>query len=226
MTEPLPLKHPRLPGLRRVDFVVAPSNAVALAMIDGWRDWPSGKMVLTGPRGSGKTHLAHVWAEAAGAQIVAGADLTPDVAPSLAATPVAVEDVDRITTRPAEEALFHLHNLLRENGQALLVTGAPGVASWGLGLPDLKSRLQGAQSAVLDLPDDALLTALLAKSFGERQLNVPPNVLSFLVRHMDRSFDTARRVVDQLDRQSLAERRAITVRMARGVLDNLPDDTS
>jgi len=226
MSNPLPLKHPRLPGLGRADFVVAPSNAVALAMIDGWRDWSAGKMVLTGPRGAGKTHLVHIWAEAAGAQIISGPDLTSDVAPTLAQSPVAVEDADRISDRTAEKALFHLHNLLRENGQPLLITGASTPAAWPLTLPDLKSRIQGAQSASLDLPDDALLTALLAKSFGERQLNVPPNVLTYLVRHMDRSFETARQVVDMLDQTSLAERRAITVRMARDVLDNLASDTS
>lgn len=226
MTEPLPLKHPRLPGLGRSDFVVSPGNAVALAMVDGWRTWPSGKLVLTGPRGSGKTHLTHIWAADAGAQIITGRDLSGDDAPTLARAPVAVEDADRIATRDAENALFHLHNLMRENGQPLLLTGANAVAAWPLSLPDLKSRVQGAQSAVLDLPDDALLTALLAKSFGERQLNVPPNVLTYLVRHMDRSFETARNVVEALDRTSLAQRRAITVRMAREVLDNLASDAS
>ncbi|WP_407492173.1 HdaA/DnaA family protein [Pseudooceanicola sp. MF1-13] len=226
MTEPLPLQHPRLPGLGRSDFVVSPGNAVALAMIDGWQNWPSGKLLLTGPRGSGKTHLAHIWAQAAGARMIAARDLTDQIAPELAHSPVVVEDVDRIGDRSAEEGLFHLHNLMRENGHPLLMTGAPGVAGWALTLPDLRSRIQGAQSATLDLPDDGLLTALLAKSFGERQLNVPPNVLSYLVRHMDRSFETARRVVDDLDRQSLLERRAITVRMAREVLDNLPPDAS
>lgn len=221
MADPLPLKHPRLPGLGRSDFVVSPGNAVALAMIDGWRDWPGGKLMLTGPAGSGKTHLAHVWAEASGAGIIAARALRDDLVPGLATGPMVVEDADKIGGTEAEAALFHLHNLMRQNGQPLMLTGARAVAGWPLTLPDLKSRLEGAQSAVLDLPDDMLLTALLAKQFGERQLNVAPQVLNYLVRHMDRSFDMARQVVDALDRASLAERRAINVPLARQVLDRI-----
>lgn len=221
MPEPLPLKHPRIPGLDRSDFVVSPGNAVALAMIDHWPDWPDAKLVLTGPPGSGKTHLAHIWAAAADARIVPARGLSQSDIVALASGPLVVEDADDLRDADDEEALFHLHNLMRETGTPLLLTGARAVAAWPLTLPDLKSRLQGAQSAVLDLPDDTLLSALLVKLFAERQLNVPPQVVSYLLRHMDRSFEDARAVVDALDRTSLAERRAITVRLAAAVLDNM-----
>lgn len=226
MSEPLPLKHPRLPGLGRSDFMVSPGNAVALAMIDGWRDWPGGKLVLTGPSGSGKTHLANIWASDTGARIVAAQGLTDTIVPDLANGPLVVEDADECSIDGSQEALFHLHNLMRANGHPLLITGAVAVASWPITLPDLKSRLQGAQSAVLELPDDTLFTLLLAKQFGERQLNVPPQVISYLLRHMDRSFEAARSVVDALDQASLVQRRAITVPLTREVLDKITPKAS
>lgn len=221
MSDPLPLDHPRRPGLSRDDFMVAPCNAVALAMLDGWRGWPRGKLVLTGPAGSGKTHLAHIWAEMAGARIIAAVDLADADIPALATGPLVVEDVDDLASAEGEEALFHLHNLMRAEGHPLLLTGGRAVAGWPLRLPDLRSRLQQAQSAVLEAPDDALLTMLLVKLFADRQLQVPRQVIDYLTRRMDRSFDGARRVVAALDDASLAERRAITVRLAGEVLDKL-----
>ena len=226
MADPLPLEHPRRPGLRRQDFIVAPSNAVALAMLDAWESWPRGKLVLTGPQGSGKTHLAHIWAEATGARIIAGRALDDLDIPTLSQGPLVVEDVDDITTDTGEEALFHLHNLMRDTGHSLLLTGARAVASWPLRLPDLRSRLQQAQSAVLEAPDDMLLTTLLAKLFDERQLQVPPAVIDYLVRRMDRSFEGAHRTVSALDTASLAQKRAINVRLAREVLDKLEHSES
>ena len=118
-----------------------------------------------------------------------------------------------------EEALFHLHNLMVEAGHPLLLTGTGAVAGWPLSLPDLRSRLQQAQSAVVEAPDDALLNMLLVKLFSERQLNVAPQVIEYLTRRMERSFDGVRQVVALLDEASLSERRPITVRLAAEVLD-------
>lgn len=223
---PLPLDHPRRPGLSRSDFIVAPSNAVALAMLDGWRGWPGNKLVLTGPAGSGKTHLAHIWAEATGARILDAASLADVTIPALATGPLVVEDVDGLPTPDAEKALFHLHNLMRDEGHPLLLTGAVAVAGWPLTLPDLMSRLMQAQSAVLDRPDDVLLSTLLGKLFADRQLQVPQPVIDYMIRRMDRSFDAARQVVAALDAASLAERRTITVKLAGEVLDKVGGEGS
>ena len=226
MESPLPLDHPRNPGLSRDDFMVAPCNAVALAMLDGWQAWPRGKLVLTGPAGSGKTHLAHIWAEDTGAPIIAAADLAEADVPALASGPLVVEDVNQIGTPQAEAALFHLHNLMQVEGHPLLLTGSGAVSGWPLTLPDLRSRVQQAQSAIVQAPDDALLSMLLVKLFSDRQLQVPAPVIDYLTRRMDRSFDGARNVVETLDQASLAERRGITVRLASRVLDMIDAEGS
>lgn len=225
MAEQLGFDLPVRTARGRDDFLVAPSNAVALAMIDGWRDWPLGKLVLSGPEGAGKTHLVHVWAAEAGAAIVAASDLAHADLPTLATAPLAVEDVDRIahdTTAPT--ALFHLHNLMQEAGQPLLLTGAAAPRHWGMSLPDLQSRIDAAGHASLDAPDDTLLAAVMVKLFADRQLTPKPDVIPYLLTHMDRSFAAARRIVAALDMASLAQKRAITRRFAAQVLDKAPDD--
>lgn len=226
MAQQLGLDLPSLPALARNDFLIAPSNALAVAMIDDWRNWPGGKLALCGPAGSGKTHLTHIWASQSGATILSAPDLPDYDIPQLAQAPVAVEDVPRIAQDPqAQTALFHLHNLTLAEGQSLLLTGAAAVPYWGLGLPDLASRLSATNSAHLETPDDTLLAAVLAKLFADRQLTPPADVISYLILRIERSFAAAREVVALLDALSLARHKPITRALAAQVLDKAGQGT-
>lgn len=191
-------------------------------MVNRWPEWPAGMLVLSGPEASGKSHLAHIWASLAGAQIFAARDLDKSWLPTLAAGPLVVEDVPEIARiAQREEALFHLYNLARAAGMPVLYTGRGAPGTWGLALPDLQSRVLGLGHVALNAPDDALLCAVLAKQFHDRQLTPPPDVIPFLVTRIERSFSAARRVVAAIDRFSIEERRAITRALAGRALDNL-----
>ena len=219
MAEQLGLDLAGKPALGREDFLVAPSNALAVSLIEAWPDWHSGKLVLSGPPGSGKTHLVHVWAAMSGARIINAKDIGTLDIPTIANSPLAIEEVPLIAGNVEEETkLFHLHNMALANGQTLLFSGGAALASWNIQLADLKSRLQGATEAQLQPPDDALLHAVLAKLFADRQILPKPDVIPYLVSHMDRSFAAAREIVRRIDRQSLAEGRAITRQLAARIL--------
>ena len=212
---------PAKPALGRDDFFVSPGNAVAVATIEATTPWPGGKLVLCGPAGSGKTHLAHVWAGQSGATVLSAVDLAAknqtsrnlagaDIA-TLAQGPVAIEDVPQIAANPeAQTALFHLHNLVLAEGHALLLTGRATPAHWHLGLPDLQSRMMGAHVVSLAPPDDALLAAVLAKLFNDRQITPKPDVIPYLVAQMERSFEAAAAIVERLDHAALAEARTVS----------------
>lgn len=211
MIRQLAFDLPARTAWRREDFFVSPANAAALAALDDWRHWPGGKMVLTGPKGSGKTHLARLWAAETGAAVLPATALDEADLPALAALgAVAVEDAEALAGHPAREAaLFHLHNLVTPTGR-LLVTAAQPPRDWALALPDLASRMQAAALARIEAPDDALLSAVLVKLFADRQLAVPPAVIPYMVQRMERSIDAARALVAALDARSLAEGRSIT----------------
>lgn len=218
----LALPLPSRPALGRSDFYVTDSNALAVAQIEGWKLWPSGKFVLSGPPGSGKTHLAHVWARLTGGLIVPAESLPTADIPGLAQGPVCVEDIETIAgNRPAEEALFHLHNLVLAQGHTLLMTARTPPLQWGLTLPDLQSRAEGAQGAQLSEPDDDLLSAVIAKLFADRQIVPAGDVIPYLARRIPRSYSAAQLMVEILDREALGKPKGVNRPLAGVVFDSL-----
>lgn len=227
MAEQLRFDLPVRTALGRDDFFIAPSNALAVALIDAPENWPGHKLALIGPEGAGKTHLASVWAAQTGGRIVEASALSRMDIPSLTHTPLAVENADRIAGNSAcETALFHLHNLMAAEAQPLLFTARQAPPRWGVTLPDLASRLGAVQQAALSAPDDALLSAVMMKLFADRQLRPAPDVIPYLARRMGRSFVDVARMVEQLDAASMAQSRPLTRAFAATVLDKAGPEAS
>lgn len=216
MPRQLAFDLPVRPALGRGDFFVSPANALAVAQIDAG-GWPAGKLLLIGPEGAGKSHLAQVWATETGAVVLEAAAL-PDLPPEALA--VVVEDAEKVAgDEAAETRLFHLHNHVLARGGRLLITASAPPRSWGLVLPDLASRMEATAMAGIAPPDDRLLSAVLVKLFADRQIAVAPSLIPWLVNRMDRSFAAARAMVAELDTRALARGGPVTREIAREVLD-------
>ncbi|MDJ1157152.1 hypothetical protein QNA08_02725 [Chelatococcus sp. SYSU_G07232] len=216
----LPLDLPVEPRYGAEDFLVSPCNEVAYALIERWPEWPDRVVRLLGPDGSGKTHLAAIWAARACAWTVRAAELTEESVAELApGGTVVVEDCD---AGPRDEhAFFHLLNAVRGRGGHALLTARTPPDAWGLATPDLLSRLRLAPAVELGAPDDALLKAVLVKLFVDRQLVVDTSVVDYLAVRIERSLAVAQRVVALLDREALSRGRRITRAMATDVVQSL-----
>lgn len=213
----LPFDLPPRSAMGGGDFVEAPSNAAALALILAWPDWPGPGRALAihGPSGCGKTHLGHILQARAAAAGRAVLFLeAPRAQPELPAGPVVILDEPRLD----EVDFFHLLNRLRGEGGDLLLLSREAPARWPVRLPDLASRLKAIAAVEVAPPDDALLGAVLAKHFSDRQIAVAPEVIDYLLKQMERSFAAAAELAARLDRAALAEGRAITVPLARRIL--------
>jgi chromosomal replication initiation ATPase DnaA len=218
----LALDLPVEPSLDPEDFLVSPSNEAAYAAVEAWPDWPDRILLLLGPAGSGKSHLASVWRATSHAWTLKGSDLAGADIPHLVSSgALVIEDCDRFP--PPEEALFHLVNAARERGCSILITARTRPDEWGIATRDLLSRLRLATTAVLDPPDDALLRAILVKLFLERQLVVDTTVVDFIAHRTERSVAAARDLVETLDREALARRRRINRALVAEVLRH-PED--
>jgi chromosomal replication initiation ATPase DnaA len=212
---PLDLGH--RPGHSREELVVSDANRQAVALIDAWPDWPATVVVLAGPAGSGKSHLASIWAESANAILVEPSEIESWVedAPT---RPVAIDDAD---VDLDENGLFHLINAAKAAGTHVLLTSRLFPSAWGVRLPDLASRLKAAATVEILEPDDHLLAAVITKLFADRQVEVEPHVVQFLVRRIERSLSTAIDVVDRLDRAALEQKTRITRALAAQTVNAL-----
>ncbi|MDA0305500.1 MAG: DnaA/Hda family protein [Proteobacteria bacterium] len=213
------------PAFSGEDFLVAPPNAEAVGWLDAWPAWPGPALVIFGPEGSGKTHLAQVFRTISAAIMVGAADLRESQPPSyLGDAPAAVlENAEAVLGQGLEEAVLHLYNHLKETGRHLMLTATQPPARWKIGLKDLSSRLNTATLAGIGAPDDALIAAVLVKQFADRQLKVDGEVITYMLARMERSFAAARHLVQSIDALSLAERRNITVPLVRKVLGNVKE---
>lgn len=215
--EQLVLDLPHRPALALEDFLVSASNAAAVALIDGWPQWTARAAVVAGPSGSGKSHLTNVWRLKSGAASLAAADLSEDAVASLESNKaIAIEDLDRGIAD--ERVFFHLINLVREKGYALLATSAVAPGDLSVELPDLRSRLRALPLVRIEAPDDTILKAVLVKLFSDRQLTVEPHVISHLALHMERSFEAAQRIVTVCDRLALSRQRRVSRGLAAEAL--------
>jgi chromosomal replication initiation ATPase DnaA len=212
----LAFRWPNSESYAREDFVAAPENLEALRRIEAWPEWPNPTLMLIGPAGSGKTHLGEIWARASGAQIVGGGALADVDLVALAGGPVLIDDADAVASAEAE--LFHLLNLIRERGVSALLTAARPPDAWGLGTPDLLSRLRLAPIVELQAPGDDFLRAVLLKLFSDRQLAVDPATVNYIALRIERSLAAARTIVDALDREALAQGRGVTRALAAEML--------
>ncbi|MDH3701094.1 MAG: DnaA/Hda family protein [Alphaproteobacteria bacterium] len=205
------------PAMGWEDFLVASCNEAAVDMIDRWPDWPAPAVCMYGPPGCGKTHLAQVFCARSGGALVAASAFGAMELDALLAKGVtwAIEDADRGVD---ETKLFHFYNLIAERNGHLLLTAESPPARWTVELEDLRSRLTALPALAVGAPDEGLIGAVLVKQFADRQLRVEQDVITYLVMHMERSFEAARRVAAALDTAALVGRRRITVPLARDVL--------
>ena len=175
------------------DFFVTDSNREAYALVESWPNWPHFCTIIYGPQGSGKTHLGQLFVAKSGETLLD--DMT----------------FSQGLSKDQEESLFHLYNKLKSEGKSLLILTDTAPSSWNITLPDLSSRLRGSSIIQLHAPDDELLTNVYAKLFADQQLRVPPQVISYLLKTHERSFNMAHRLVEKLTEASLSQKRKITV---------------
>lgn len=216
----IPLSFEITPSKGRDDLIVSQSVQGAITMIDQWPNWPSHLVVLAGPTGSGKSHIAHIWQQKSDAKLVALHNNTDDLVDLVKTTPVLIENIDQLlaSSQADETQLFHLLNAAKEAGSFVLMTARSWPASWPVGLPDLASRIKAATIVEISEPDENLLTQVIFKLFADRQVEIDEKTVNYLVMRMERSLAVASNIVEAMDELALSKKTPVSRSIAAEVL--------
>lgn len=218
MARQLRLELRRPTSYRREDFIISPTSAAVVQALDAWPNWHAGCLALVGPAGSGKSHLARGWTRRTGAAVLLADGGQPlSLADLQEGRPVLIENADQGV---ADDILFHLINRAGAEGCGLLLTARTPPATWAAELPDLRSRLNGLTVALLPEPDDEVLEGVLRKLFRERNIKPSEELISYLLKRIERSVPYAKRVVERLDEMADAEQKPVGRALARQILEN------
>ena len=214
---PSPADQMRLPLQRDLPggaegFVTSDCNRAAVEALADWPNLIGGVMAICGPAGCGKSRVAQVWAERVGAVAIHGGEAALIDPLELEGRAVLLDPASEVD----DETLFHLINLAHAPGGALLLVARSAPSSWEAGLPDLRSRLDAIRTYPIEVPDDAVLTAMLEARFAERGIRPQKDVIPYLLRRIDRSAAAAASVVETLD----ALHKPVTRVLAREALDD------
>jgi chromosomal replication initiation ATPase DnaA len=212
----IPLPFPARQRYDRASFQVSDSNRAALSLVERWPQWPGPACAIFAPEGSGKTHLAHIWAKLSGARLYSGGVLTEAEVFALDGVfRIAIDDADlSAATEDGARAMFFALNRAHQEGGYVLLTGQSAPAAWRTGLPDLRTRLSAVSAIEIQTPDDALMAAALTKSFADRQLQPAPALIGFAVARMERNFAAAERLAEAMDRATLGTGKTLSLELA------------
>lgn len=188
----LPFEWPADP--RDDEFLVSDSNARAVQSLERWASWPVMTVMLTGPRKSGRSLLARIFAAKSGGTIIDDAERQP------------------------EATLFHAWNRAQEERHPLVIVADTAPPEWTVKLPDLRSRLAASPVARIGPPDDVLMQALFERQFLRRGLDARPDLIQWLLTRVERSHISLLRAVDVLDQAVLERRKRLSIPLARATL--------
>jgi chromosomal replication initiation ATPase DnaA len=199
-------------------LVVAEANRDAVKLLTQWRTWPSGALALTGPKGSGKTHLALAWALEAGARHVSARAAADDAAAIFreAQGLLFIDDADG----DADQAmLWRVLDLARAESGAVLVVGSENPGNWPATIPDLRSRLTNLAVARLGEPDEALMEVVLRRVCREQFIQLSDDAARYLARRLPRTFAAAHQMAAALDASLVKGAKPVALKAARAALE-------
>lgn len=224
MREQLLLFRPRSDA-SFANFFESAANKVVVHALRDWLVSGNGSFYLYGAKSSGRTHLLQAACREYGALYLPLAELREqnpqevlDGLESLAI--ICLDDVHAVIENSTWcEYLFHLFNRCMLSGAKLLISADRASAQLPCVLPDLQSRLRACGDFRLLVLDDVERMQALRLRASERGIELSDEVVAYVIARQERSFPAMLAMLEQLDRQSLIEKKRITIPFVRHILD-------
>ena len=212
----LVFKFPFKINYSKKDFFVSKSNFEAYKLIESWPNWPDKWINIFGPKGCGKTHLTMILKNKINIKILNPEDLDSNFESKLNNFDFFV--IENYENNINEEILFSFLNFMKLKDSFLLINSSQSLKSLKIKLNDLKSRLKSFIELGINLPDDDMVQVIILKNFSDKQISINNNVLNYIIKNIDRSYENIFKFLRDIDKESLVSGNAISINMVKKFL--------
>jgi len=198
------------------DFYVSSNNFEAYKLIESWPKWPDKNINIFGPKGCGKTHLANILRKKIDSIILEPKDITNNSLEKIKIKKCII--VDHYEDNISENLLYSILNQAKQDGQYVLINSVNSVKKTTTKLKDLKSRLNSFITLGINLPTDNLLRVIITKSFSDKQIKVNVQILEYILKNIDRSYEKIFKFIKSVDKESLSSGKSININLIKKIL--------
>ena len=216
MSDQLILKFPTSKVYLKEDFYVSSSNKQAYDFINSWPKWIKRIVNIFGPTGSGKTHLTSILKNKTTTFEIQSNKLNEKVFLQFKTKEALI--VENLDSKISENLLFSLWNNALQDNKYLLITSSKPINTYKFQLPDLNSRIKSCISFGIKLPDDDLISVILAKSFSDKQIKIEKRHIDYIIKRIDRSYEKISQFILILDKYSLKKGSPFSLKLIKEVL--------
>ena len=216
MNDQLILKFPSHQAYKREDFYVSPSNQEAYDFINSWPRWIKKIVNIFGPSGSGKSHLASILKNKTSCLKINSKELNEKIFIRYKTKETLI--IENLDKKISEKLLFSLWNVALQDNKYLMTTSKKPISSYKFKLKDLESRVKSSLIIGINLPNDDLISVILAKNFSDKQIKVEKKHIDYIIKRIDRSYEKISQFIFTLDKYSLKKGSPFSLKLIKEVL--------
>ena len=200
------------------DFFVSSNNFSAFKLIEEWPTWPGKWLNIFGESGSGKTHLAKILEKKINnTKLIDAKDIDNEVVQEMVNFDCLI--IDSFKNDIDEKLLYSILNQSKRFENYVLIISTLSIKEKKFKLNDLQSRMNSFLYFGIELPTDDLLKVIISKTLSEKQININPKILDFILNNVERSYDKMFKFLKDLDELSLSTGKSININLIKKALN-------
>ena len=200
------------------DYYVSSNNYSAFKLIDGWPDWPGKWLNIFGERGSGKTYLSKILKnKIKKSKLISANKINNNIIKDLNSLDCLI--IEDFNSNIDETLLYTIFNHSKQQENYILINSLNSIKNLNFNLKDLKSRIDSFVFIGIGLPTDDILRVLITKTLSDKQVNISPKLIDYILNNVDRSYKKMSKFIKEVDELSLSTGKSININLIKKVLN-------
>ena len=200
------------------DYYVSTNNFSSFKLIDDWPNWPGKWLNIYGEKGSGKTHLSKILEnKIKKSRIVSANKINNNILQDLNILDCLI--IEDFNNNIDEKLLYTIFNHSKQLDNYVLINSLKSLKDLNFNSKDLKSRINSFIFIGIELPTDDILRVIITKTLSEKQINISPKLIDFIINNVDRSYQKMFKFIKEVDHLSLSTGKSININLIKKVLN-------